>query len=127
MTPARMDRIEAGVRTVMAFIEALNRRDVTGMMALMSEECNFESASPTPDGRRYTGKAEIEAYFQRMLDQSQEVKVKIEEAFGFGYRCIMLWRLDWSDTEGNVGHMRGVDIYRVQDGLIREQLSYVKG
>jgi steroid delta-isomerase-like uncharacterized protein len=135
MTPARMDRIEAGVRTVMAFFEALNRQDLPAMLALMSEDCTFESASPSPGGKRYTGKAEISTYFVRMFEQSPQVHVKIEEAFGFGYRCIALWRLDWTDRPGSSGHpqqspagyVRGVDVFRVQDGLIREQLSYIKG
>jgi hypothetical protein len=46
---------------------------------------------------------------------------------GLGLRCIMRWRYDWVDEAGNAGHVRGVDIVRVQNGLIVEKLSYVKG
>jgi ketosteroid isomerase-like protein len=127
MSPARMDRVEVGVRTMIAFTEALNKRDLASMMALVSDECTFESSNPPPDGSLYHGKASISEYFQRMFAQSSQLHLKIEEAFGFGYRCIMLWRLDWTDAKGSTGHMRGVDICRVQDGLICEQFSYVKG
>jgi hypothetical protein len=35
---------------------------------------------------------------------------------------VVRWRYDW----GN-GHVRGVDIIRLRDGLIAETYSYVKG
>ena len=31
------------------------------------------------------------------------------------------------DAAGTKGHVRGVDVFRVKDGLISEKLSYVKG
>jgi hypothetical protein len=39
----------------------------------------------------------------------------------------MRWRYSWVDIEGQKGHVRGVDIFRVRNGSIREKLSYVKG
>jgi hypothetical protein len=39
----------------------------------------------------------------------------------------MRWRYNWKDAEGKEGHVRGVDIFRVEDGLISEKFSYVKG
>ena len=36
MSPARMDRVETGMRAVLAFNEAFNRHDVAGMMRLMT-------------------------------------------------------------------------------------------
>ena len=127
MSPARMDRLEAGVRTVIAFNEAFNRHDVPGMMALVSDDSIFENTSPAPDGTRYAGKPELTRFWEEFFVESPHAHIKIEEAFGFGYRCIMLWRYDWIDAAGKAGHVRGVDIYRVQDGLISEKLSYVKG
>ena len=32
------------------------------------------------------------------------------------------WRYDYGD-----GHVRGVDLFTVRDGLVAEKLSYVKG
>jgi hypothetical protein len=39
----------------------------------------------------------------------------------------MRWTYSWVDPSGTPGHIRGVDVYRVRDGLIAEKLSYVKG
>jgi hypothetical protein len=39
----------------------------------------------------------------------------------------MRWTYHWTDPSGTPGHVRGVDLYRLEDGLIAEKLSYVKG
>jgi hypothetical protein len=39
----------------------------------------------------------------------------------------MRWRYEWVDAEGLPGHVRGIDIFQVKNGLISEKLSYVKG
>jgi hypothetical protein len=31
------------------------------------------------------------------------------------------------DSEGQQGHVRGVDIFRMRDGKVAKKLSYVKG
>jgi len=127
MTPVRMDRFESGVRLIIDFNEAFNRHDVAGMMAMMSDEVIFENTDPAPDGTVYQGKAAVTRFWQEFFIQSHESHIKIEEALGFGNRVVMLWRYDWVDQAGEKGHVRGVDIFRVQNGLICEKLSYVKG
>ena len=44
-----------------------------------------------------------------------------------GDRCILRWKYTWGDGSEAAGHVRGVDVFRVTGGLIREKLSYVKG
>lgn len=127
MSPTRMSKIEAAIRTVLAFQEAFNDHDVAGMMQLMSDDCVFENTNPAPDGAVYSGKEEITHYWQDFFRESPDAHIEIEEIFSFGERCIMRWKYSWLDMEGEKGHVRGVDIYRVRIGSIREKLSYVKG
>jgi limonene-1,2-epoxide hydrolase len=127
MTPTHLQKMESAMRTVLAFNQALNRHDVDGMMTLMSEDCVFENTAPAPNGTVYTGKAAVTAFWQEFFQNSTEAHIAIEEVFGLGERCIMRWRYEWMDAGGNEGHVRGVDIFRVRDGLITEKLSYVKG
>jgi ketosteroid isomerase-like protein len=122
-----MDRFEAGVRQVIAFNEAFNRHDVAGMMVMMSEDCVFENTAPAPDGMIYQGKQAVTRFWQDFFSESPQAHIKIEEAFGFGNRVVVRWRYDWVDTAGQPGHVRGVDLFRIQSGLICEKLSYVKG
>ena len=127
MSPARMDRAEAGIRTVLAFNEAFNRHDVAGMMQLMTDDCVFENTSPAPDGTVYTGKTAVTQFWQDFFRDSPHAHIETEEIFGLGMRCIMRWRYNWVDAAGKKGHVRGVDIFHVKNGLISEKLSYVKG
>jgi ketosteroid isomerase-like protein len=127
MSPARMDRVESGIRVVLEFNAAFNRHDVAGMMQLMSDDCVFENTSPAPDGTVYTGKAAVTQFWQDFFRASPHAHIDIEEIFGLGMRCIMRWRYEWVDETGIKGHVRGVDIFHVKGGLIVEKLSYVKG
>ncbi len=127
MSPIRMSRIEEAIRIVLDFNEAFNRHDVPGMMQLMSDDCVFENTDPAPDGTVYSGKAVVTQFWQGFFRDSPHAHIEIEEIFGMGLRCVMRWKYSWMDGEGKQGHVRGVDIFQVKDGLIREKFSYVKG
>ena len=122
-----MSKLESSTRVVLAFNEAFNRHDVAGMMQLMSHDCIFENTDPAPDGTVYSGKEAVTDFWQAFFRESPQAHIEIEEIFGLGERCIMRWRYSWVDRAGENGHVRGVDIFRVRNGSIREKLSYVKG
>lgn len=122
MSPANMSKIEASVRTVMEFNDAFNRHDVAGMMQFTSDDTVFENTHPSPDGTRYSGKQAVAKFWEDFFRESPNAHIDIEEIFGFGNRCVMLWKYTWGD-----GHVRGVDVFKLKDGLISEKLSYVKG
>lgn len=123
----KLSRLESSVRIVLAFNEAFNRHDVDGMMALMSDDCIFENTFPAPDGTRYEGKEAVSRFWQDFFRDSPQARIQIEEIFGLGFRCVMRWRYEWIDAAGGKGYVRGVDIFRLKNGLICEKLSYVKG
>ena len=127
MSPIRMSRLESAIRIVLEFNEAFNRHDVTGMMQLMSDDCIFENTDPAPDGAVYSGKEVVTQFWRDFFRESPHAYLEIEEIFGLGERCIMHWRYSWVDIGEEKGHVRGVDIFRVRNGAIREKLSYVKG
>ena len=127
MSPYRMSKLESAIRVVLAFQEAFNRHDVSGMMQLMSDDAVFENYSPAPDGTVYSGKEAITQFWQDFTRESPNAQLKVEEIFSLGERCIMRWKYSWENTGGEKGHLRGVDIIRVRNGAIQEMLSYVKG
>jgi len=127
MSPARLSKLETAMRIVLAFNDAFNQHDVEGMMKLMSDDCVFENTAPAPDGTVYTGKDAVTQFWQGFFRESPRAHIEIEEIFGLGNHCIMRWRYDWVDESGTKGHVRGVDIFKVREGLIFEKLSYVKG
>lgn len=122
-----MSKLETTLRVVLEFNDAFNRHDVAGMMQRMSADGRFEDTEPAPDGVVYAGKEAVTRYWQDFFRRSPHAHIEIEEIFSSGERCVMRWRYTWRDAAGRDGHVRGVDIFRVRDGLIREKLSYVKG
>lgn len=122
MTPARLSKLESGVRTVLEFNEAFNRHDVDGMMKLASEDTLFENTDPAPDGTVYSGKKAVTTFWREFFRESPQAHIEIEEIFGLGFHVVMRWKYSW----GN-GHVRGVDVFKFKDGQICEKLSYVKG
>jgi ketosteroid isomerase-like protein len=125
--PIQMAKIESAMRIVLEFNEAFNRHDVAGMMRLMSDESVFENTHPAPDGTPYRGKAAITQFWQEFFQASPHAHITVEDIFGLGHHCVMRWRYEWVEAAGQTGHVRGVDIFKLQDGLISEKLSYVKG
>ncbi len=120
-------RIEEPVRLVIQLNEAFNRHDIPAIMAFFSDDCLFESPFPPPDGVVHQGRQAVKAYWQEFFITSPQAHFEIEEVFGLGFRAVLRWRYAWEDAEGVTGHVRGVDLFRIQDGLISEKLSYVKG
>lgn len=127
MSPIRMSKLETAIRVVIEFNEAFNRHDVAGMMQLMSDDCVFENTDPAPDGTVYSGKEVVTQCWQDFFRESPQAHIEIEEIFSLGLRCVMRWRYEWVDAAEQKGHVRGVDVFKIKDGLISEKLSYVKG
>ncbi len=115
------------VEIVRRFNDALNARDLIGMMQWLTPDTVFENTYPPPDGARYAGQAAVRAFWEDFFHGSAQAHFDIEEIFALGERCVMRWTYSWTDTGGRAGHIQGIDVYRIRDGLIAEKLSYVKG
>jgi ketosteroid isomerase-like protein len=118
---------ETAIRLVTEFNEALNAHDLEAMMSRLAPDCVFENTSPAPDGRRYVGQAAVRSFWEEFFGSGREKRIEIEEIFAAGGRCVMRWVYRWSRADGSQGHVRGVDLYTIRNGLIAEKLSYVKG
>jgi ketosteroid isomerase-like protein len=114
------------IETVNRFNEAFSRRDVDAVMETMTEDCVFENTAP-PDGRRYQGQAEVQTVWQEFFASTVDPVFETDEMFTCGDRSVVRWTFSWTDQHGQKGHVRGVDVFRVQNGRVAEKLSYVKG
>jgi ketosteroid isomerase-like protein len=106
---------------VASFNAAWNAHDLAAAIALTSEDCVFEATSPGPDGERSTGHAAIRAAWKPIFDDERS-HFTVEESVVAGDRVVQRWRFDWGD-----GHVRGIDLITVRNGLVTEKLAYVKG
>ena len=123
MAPATSDATRAAVDR---FNEAFNRHDVDAMMGCMTADCVFENTRPAPDGTRVVGQAAVRAFWEDFFTRSRQARFETEDVFSAGDRCVVQWIYRWV-RDGQVGHVRGVDLFRVRDGKVAEKLSYVKG
>jgi len=106
---------------VESFGKAWAEHDLETTLALVTEDCVFDSTGPAPDGIRHLGRDAVRRAWQPIFDDAN-TRFEAEETFGIGDRVVQRWRYTWED-----GHVRGVDVFRVRDGKIAEKLSYVKG
>ena len=118
---------DAVIAVVIAFNDALNARDIDSMMRLMTGDCVFENTQPAPDGTRYEGSGAVRAFWEQFFNAARGQTIEVEDIFSAGDRCIMRWVYRWRDSAGAQRHVRGIDAYRLREGLISEKLSYVKG
>jgi ketosteroid isomerase-like protein len=109
------------LEAVARFNTAFDARDVDAVMAAMTPDCVFEDTAP-PDGHRHVGQAAVRAAWEQFFGASPDGMFTNEEIVAAGDRVVSRWRYDWGD-----GHVRGVDLFRVRDGLVAEKLAYVKG
>ena len=106
---------------VARFQKAFDAQDVDAIMAAMTPDCVFEDTSP-PDGTRHTGTVAVRAAWEALFTASRDGVFTTEETIEAGDRVVVRWRYAWAD-----GHVRGVDVFTVRDGLVAEKLAYVKG
>ena len=103
------------------FNQAWNAHDLPAALALTTDDCIFEATAPAPDGARAQGRTELAAAWQPIFADTSS-HFTTEEAFAAGDRVVARWRYDWAG-----GHIRGVDVLKVRDGLVTEKFAYVKG
>jgi uncharacterized protein (TIGR03086 family) len=113
--------------TLARFSAAFGAGDVDEIMALMTDDCVFESTSPAPDGQRHEGAAEVRRVWEELFAQTTGATFAEEESFVCKDRAVLRWRFSWTEPDGRPGHVRGTDVLRFRDGRVSEKLSYVKG
>lgn len=109
------------VDAVTRFNEAFGTRDVDAIMATMTPDCVFEDTSP-PDGHRHVGADAVRTAWAALFAASPDGVFRTEEVIAAGDRVVARWHYTWGD-----GHVRGVDLFTVADGLVAEKVAYVKG
>jgi uncharacterized protein (TIGR02246 family) len=103
------------------FGEAWNAHDLDAALALVTDDAVFESTGPAPDGERFVGKEAVRAAWVPIFTDPTS-HFATEDLSVAGDVAVSRWSYSWSG-----GHVRGVDLIRVRDGLVAEKLSYVKG
>jgi ketosteroid isomerase-like protein len=104
--------------------DVFQRHDPSALAELVSPDCVIENTTPGPDGERYVGREACVALWTRIAT-TPGIRFDIEDVVVAGERATIRWRLCWGERAEDT--VRGVNLMRVQGGLITEALGYVKG
>lgn len=126
MTPARMQRVEASIRTVLAFKDAFNRHDLAGLGQLISDDCLLEHYDPAPEGSVFTGREAVLRFWQAEFQAAPGLELQVEDVFSAGYHAVMRWKLQLGRSAAGAEPLRGVSVFKVREQRICELRSYVK-
>ena len=109
--------------TIGLFNDAFRSRDKEAMAALVHQDCLMVSAQPAPDGTAYEGKDACVAFWAELMDD-ESTTFEVQHVFADGDWATVRWRYRFGPTGAD--SVLGVNVTRVSDGLVREQLGYTK-
>jgi ketosteroid isomerase-like protein len=103
------------------FNRAFDAKNIEAIMKAMTPDCVFEDIS-APDGERHVGAASVRAAWEELFAASPDAVFTTEEMPAAADHVVVRWRYRFVG-----GHIRGVDLFTVRDGLVAEKRAYVKG
>jgi ketosteroid isomerase-like protein len=103
-----------------AFAAAWDAHDLEATLALVTDDCAFESARPGANGPRVEGREALRRVWAPSFTAGGG-SMEVEESFAAGDRVVQRWCFRDGDRE-----VRGVDVLRVRDGRVCEKLGYIK-
>jgi ketosteroid isomerase-like protein len=109
--------------TIGLFNEAFQRRDREALAAVVHEDCLMISAQPAPDGTAYVGKEACVAFWAELMDD-ESATFEVHQVISDGDWAAVRWRYRFGPTDAE--SVLGVNVTRVSDGRVIEQLGYTK-
>jgi ketosteroid isomerase-like protein len=109
--------------TIDLFNEAFRRRDEDAMAALVHDDCLMVSAQPGPDGTAYVGKDACVAFWAELM-ADESTTFEVHHTFAEGEWAAVRWRYRYGPADDE--SVLGVNVTRVVDGRVIEQLGYTK-
>lgn len=114
-------------RTLAAFAEAWNTRDLAGLMRCMATDCAFHGAAgPDPEGVRHAGRAAVEAAYAAIFAAFPDAHWAPRETLLIGDRALTSWRFTGTRTDGTRVEVDGCDILVFDQDRIALKDSYRK-
>ncbi|KRF20369.1 nuclear transport factor 2 family protein [Nocardioides sp. Soil796] len=118
-TPDTRDTAE----TVASFNEAFRTGDTRAMADLVHDDCLMVTAQPAPDGTAYVGKDACVAFWAELMDD-ESTTFEVEHVFADEEWATVRWRYRFGPSDAE--SVLGVNVTRVSDGRVIEQLGYTK-
>ena len=115
-------------QTLEEWMAAWNERDIDRVVALLDEAVVYEHWS----GLRVEGRERLRAMWRDWFAADETIRFDLEDLFvgDGGARAVLRWTLHGRSLEeeaaGAAETRRGVDVLRLEGGLIVEKITYSK-
>jgi ketosteroid isomerase-like protein len=108
-------------------LDAFNRHDLDGIMALFADDCVFESPrGPDPWGRRFSGPAEVREGLGARFRGIPDVHYGDGSHFVAAERGASEWTLTGTTVDGERLEVRGCDLWTFRDDKVVRKDSFWK-
>ena len=102
-----------------AFGDAFTRQDMNAIMALMTNDCVFNSfAGPDILGTHFEGQEEVRRGIKRIWDVCPDGNFGETNSFVSGDRGVSEWLFTGTTRDGERIEVNGVDIFTFRDGKV---------
>lgn len=110
-----------------AFGDAFNRHDLDAIMALMTDDCVFNSfAGPDICGTHFEGQEEVRRGFMKIWEVCPDANFGETDNFISGDRGVSEWLFTGTTHDGERIEVNGVDIFTFRDGKIAVKDAFRK-
>jgi steroid delta-isomerase-like uncharacterized protein len=109
------------------FAAAFNRHDCAALLAMVTEDCIFETSNGAhPYGERHVGRAQLAAAFPKVWEAFPDARWEEATHVVCGERGFSEWTFEGTSRAGKPVKMRGVDVFTFRDGKIARKDTYRK-
>ena len=118
---------ENAVRLLDRFADAWNRHDLDALMAMMTDDCVFESsAGAQVNGQRSEGREAVRAAFAAVFEACPDAQWRNPRHFVAGDRAVSEWTFTGTRRDGQRVEVNGCDLFTLRDGRIVVKNSFRK-
>jgi ketosteroid isomerase-like protein len=118
---------DATIELLDAMFAAFNRHDSAGVVALMTDDCIFETAAgPDIHGNRHVGKAAVKKAFEQVWQAFPDVRWDEVQHFGCGERAVSQWVIRATRPDGARIEAQGCDLFTLRGGMVAIKQAFRK-
>ena len=115
------------LRLLDELFEAFNAHDAAMVVALMTEDCIFETAAgPQVFGARHVGRHAVKAAFEAVWAGLPDVSWTVTGHFIAGDRAVSEWIFRATQADGARIEVEGCDLFTLRDGRIAVKKAFRK-
>lgn len=107
--------------------EAFNRHDLDGVLACMTEDCEFDAAAgPESFGARFVGHQAVGAAFAKVWETFPDVQWANHTHFAADGVGLSQWTLVGTRPDGVRIEADGIDLFSFRDGKVATKKAFRK-